>query len=41
MAYYIMNVSKAAGCNTEWFFQHLALVTADFAVHNKFCVRNI
>jgi len=41
MAYYIMNVSKPAGCNMEWFFQHLALVTAVFAVHNKFHVRNI
>jgi hypothetical protein len=41
MAYYIMNVSKPASCNMEWVFQHLALVTAVFAVHNKYSVRNI
>jgi hypothetical protein len=41
MAYYIMKVSKPAICNMEWFFQHVALVTAVFAVHNKVSVRNV
>ena len=41
MAYYIMNISKPAGSNMEWFFQRLSLVTAVFAFQNEYSVRNI